>query len=453
MSDVNLRQSTWVVAFARQVQRGFDVGTAQQVLQPHRSHPPGHRFEPWCDATLHARGLILGTPTPCWQPDTPDPGQPEWVFLNLLTHQLELLGELRLLYGGHLHGAPDRLAMLAVLAAHASELETAEALWDLSLEDWGERGDPERDKLAQALTPHAILLGRRLREHSLPDVRQPLVGLPFHDVLVYVGVRQLLAIGRVFFRSGGRPDMHEIPPILAQTQMLKVHMIEAVIGLALADHKVTRVERRLIDAVIDMARLPPEDRDMVLEALEHPPSVSQLGAWIREPLDRRFLYTQLQLNAVIEEQAESLPERAYLDDLAQAFDIDTDEQIALQSEALTFLDAHPELVDAFSLGETLRRFRGGLTRRVEATVKHNLGRLVTEIKETGELAVLLAKRSTGRLDAAEEAKVRKQVLDICKTVPSLAIFALPGGAVLLPIVLKLIPNLLPSAFADKQEKI
>jgi len=32
--------------------------------------------------------------------------------------------------------------------------------------------------------------------------------------------------------------------------------------------------------------------------------------------------------------------------------------------------------------------------------------------------------------------------------PSLAIFLLPGGAILLPIVIKLFPDILPSAFQE-----
>ena len=32
--------------------------------------------------------------------------------------------------------------------------------------------------------------------------------------------------------------------------------------------------------------------------------------------------------------------------------------------------------------------------------------------------------------------------------PALAIFMLPGGALLLPLVLKIIPDLVPSAFKD-----
>ena len=40
--------------------------------------------------------------------------------------------------------------------------------------------------------------------------------------------------------------------------------------------------------------------------------------------------------------------------------------------------------------------------------------------------------------------------DIFKSIPSLAIFILPGGAVLLPIFIKLIPKLLPSAFDENR---
>jgi hypothetical protein len=54
------------------------------------------------------------------------------------------------------------------------------------------------------------------------------------------------------------------------------------------------------------------------------------------------------------------------------------------------------------------------------------------------------------LSKDEKEVVRTQFMDIVKTVPSLAIFLLPGGAILLPIVLKVIPNLIPSAFRDNE---
>jgi hypothetical protein len=41
-------------------------------------------------------------------------------------------------------------------------------------------------------------------------------------------------------------------------------------------------------------------------------------------------------------------------------------------------------------------------------------------------------------------------MDIIKSIPSLDIFMLPGGAILLPIFIKFIPKLLPSAFDENR---
>ena len=62
--------------------------------------------------------------------------------------------------------------------------------------------------------------------------------------------------------------------------------------------------------------------------------------------------------------------------------------------------------------------------------------------------VLLAYTTRRDLDEIEKKKVKKQLLEICKTIPSLAIFLLPGGSLLLPILIKFIPTLLPSSFNE-----
>jgi hypothetical protein len=61
---------------------------------------------------------------------------------------------------------------------------------------------------------------------------------------------------------------------------------------------------------------------------------------------------------------------------------------------------------------------------------------------------LLAISTTRELNIEEKKKVKKQLLDVCKTVPSLTIFLLPGGSLLLPLLIKFIPQLLPSAFNE-----
>ena len=70
--------------------------------------------------------------------------------------------------------------------------------------------------------------------------------------------------------------------------------------------------------------------------------------------------------------------------------------------------------------------------------------------EARELVKLLSQSTYRELTKDEKIKVREQLLDICKTIPSLTIFLIPGGSLLLPILIKYIPSLLPSAFNENK---
>ncbi|KPM33111.1 Hypothetical protein I595_13 [Croceitalea dokdonensis DOKDO 023] len=96
------------------------------------------------------------------------------------------------------------------------------------------------------------------------------------------------------------------------------------------------------------------------------------------------------------------------------------------------------------------KFYEGMTKNVGKLILRNSKRLKKELSESRELVSLLAKSTIKDLDAEERKKIQMQLIDIFKSIPSLAIFMLPGGAVLLPIFIKLIPKLLPSAFDDNR---
>ena len=63
---------------------------------------------------------------------------------------------------------------------------------------------------------------------------------------------------------------------------------------------------------------------------------------------------------------------------------------------------------------------------------------------------LLAQSTQRNLTEDEQKKIQSQLLDIFKSIPSLAIFMLPGGMLLLPLFVKFIPKLLPSAFDENR---
>jgi hypothetical protein len=82
----------------------------------------------------------------------------------------------------------------------------------------------------------------------------------------------------------------------------------------------------------------------------------------------------------------------------------------------------------------------------------NKQRLWQELKESKEAVSLIKKATHSNLSEEEKDKVKTQLLDICKAIPSLAVFLLPGGALLLPLLIKLIPDILPSAFKEDYKK-
>jgi len=91
-----------------------------------------------------------------------------------------------------------------------------------------------------------------------------------------------------------------------------------------------------------------------------------------------------------------------------------------------------------------------LSRKYRRVLGRNKDRLVQELKESQELVYLIRQSAKRELTAEEKEKVKEQSLDLLKTVPSIGIYLLPGGSLWLPIVLKLIPELLPSAFKENE---
>lgn len=116
-----------------------------------------------------------------------------------------------------------------------------------------------------------------------------------------------------------------------------------------------------------------------------------------------------------------------------------------------FISKYKDEIPYFNYSNPVKHFYDQTTQTVVKLLSRNKKRLVKEILESKELMILLAHSTRRDLDEKEKKKVRKQLLDICKTVPSLAIFLFPGGSLLLPVFIKFIPTLLPSSFNENLE--
>jgi LETM1-like, RBD len=116
----------------------------------------------------------------------------------------------------------------------------------------------------------------------------------------------------------------------------------------------------------------------------------------------------------------------------------------------SFYTKHKDSIDLLSSRNIAKNFYDNSSKMVSKLVSRNKKRLQKEIQQSKELMVLISQSTVRDLSKEESKQLQEQLLDIIKTIPSLAIFMLPGGAILLPLFIKLIPKLLPSAFDDNR---
>ena len=85
---------------------------------------------------------------------------------------------------------------------------------------------------------------------------------------------------------------------------------------------------------------------------------------------------------------------------------------------------------------------------IKKLISKNKKRLNNEILKSKELLFLLKKSTYKKLTDKEKNKVKEQLLEILKGIPAFAVFMLPGGVLLLPLLIKLIPDILPTSFRE-----
>jgi len=115
-----------------------------------------------------------------------------------------------------------------------------------------------------------------------------------------------------------------------------------------------------------------------------------------------------------------------------------------------FYTKHKDNIDLLSSRNIVENFYDNSSKMVSKLISRNKKRLQKELIQSKELMKLIGQSTIRDLSKEEQKKLQEQLIDVIKSIPSLAIFMLPGGALLLPLLVKFIPKLLPSAFDDNR---
>jgi hypothetical protein len=432
---VDLQSAGWLDALVGEELDRWDEAGARSRLPQDLPAAAGRRDLAPAAQLLVARSLrvrrLAAGPLP-----------PEEAFLETVRGHVGLLLDLALLAGEPFGRARRRGAVAAALAAALGEP-------DLALD-----ADPARPDPAWPLSVERALTaaGRVLRLRWLPP-GDPLHGLPLYPGAVSVLRRHLARVAMGAHR-GGALDPEALARHRAFAQRELILLVEAMAGLVAWSGEPYSAEAPAVRArQLLRLGLPRAEAREARRASLTPRPPADLAAAASPPV-REFLLEQLLL-AQLRLSLDGPQAGAYLTTFQAAAGLPAAALAAARVEAaaqhdgtLAWFEANANAADWQALADAWEATGDQLVEQVTDAVTHNWEALRLQVKETGELGQLLAKAAAGTaLDGEERKRVRAHLIDLAKAVPALAIFAAPGGMLLLPMLAKLLPfSLLPSAW-------
>jgi uncharacterized membrane protein YebE (DUF533 family) len=398
--------------------------------------------------TLRASGLLYGTPAEKTQPPEEDftssgphgkaRAPEEQLFLAVMRTLARMALDIARLIEAPTPPSEDHLLLL--FAVFTGELDVAEAI-AAKLQEGSKATRRHQAKIESALAKRAISLAG-----------DPVYGLVLHNGALYADAQMFgrQAIDYFSRERFQRPAAQRRIDFAARQKSL---LVKVLAGLSCADREPSYASRRAILRQVEDLALPSaiasELKAAVKKSFEHKLPVRTMVAEVRSKDMQHFILEQTLLASLVDGQR-SRGERAFIQELAHALRVPDDELHRLELEMAEFYARHRSVVDVFTVSAAAGLMGEDFVSRIQETLEKNLGRLMQEVRETGDLAVLLAKAARGQsLSRDERRRMKSQLIDVAKAIPALAIFAAPGGVLLLIALSKVLPfNLLPSAFQD-----
>lgn len=289
-----------------------------------------------------------------------------------------------------------------------------------------------------------------LEDRAMSLAGDPVYGLLLHNGAAYVDAQLFahLALAAWLHKALGLEQARRRLAVAARQKAL---LVEVLTALACTERPPTPSARRAILRQVDDLGLPPPVgpllRARVKQVFRERPDLNVLVRPVRSLPLRRFILQQTVLASMVEGRR-SPAELAFLRALARALRISPDALREIEGEVAEFYAEHRSVLDVFTVSDKAASLGEEWVSSMQRSLDDNVQALLLEARMMGELSVFLGKLAIGQtLTPDERRRMRLELIDLAKAIPALAIFAAPGGLLLLAALAKVLPfSLLPSAF-------
>jgi len=405
--------------------------------------PPGRpRARAYLRRVLRESGLLYGTPAMRSAAAFADRPPEERLFRAVIATFAHVALDIAALTFAP--AGPRREQLLLLLAALCGRWDDAEDI---------QRELVQVDPLPRRLWAR---VEGALEQRALSLSGDPAFGLVLHNGAVYADANAFGRIAADYFVRGGL-DARKAMRRLALCDRQKAVLAEVLTALACAERPPAFTSRRAILRQIEDLRLPTRLENEVRQSARRAFEKRRRGelpealARVQSAEMKRFILEQTLLGSLVDGRR-SKAELAFIQALAARLGVARHTLAAFELEVAEFYRKHRDVVDVFTVSAGAGALGEELLETVQDAVEKNFRKVMNEVRETGELSVLLAKAARGvTLTSDEKRRMREQLIDVAKAVPALAIFAAPGGLFLLIALSKVLPfSLLPSSFQDDE---
>ncbi|MBI1837612.1 MAG: hypothetical protein HYR91_10160 [Flavobacteriia bacterium] len=283
------------------------------------------------------------------------------------------------------------------------------------------------DILAKRVDIKVKLLDNRIWINSLSNVFVYLDVILYHD----------------FLKSKNQQTFSNYNE-LAQNALIAISMA------ASSDGFIQDSEKAMFKIFLASANLPDKNKNFVQTKFKKGAATSDFTPIVMSNWMFKQFILDLAILTIYSKNQTELKEKTYLTELCDFLEISVqslNESILLVEK---FVVENHEKVSFLQSSSSYEKIYSNLSRHWLKILGRNKDKIGVELKQSKELIFLIKKSATEDLTKEEKEVVKTQFMDIIKSMPSLAIFMLPGGALLLPLILKVIPDLIPSAFRDNE---
>lgn len=265
----------------------------------------------------------------------------------------------------------------------------------------------------------------------------------FHNSLLYMDVLYFGKWNNLSQYGGSETSLQE------EKRNVRFYILKVMAAAANSNKIIEKQEKQIFEFFLHSAHLEPEKEAEAREYLNDGLHIEDI-----EPLETEFwilkkYILELALLTLWSDKEIDEMEQEFIQKLSQKLGFDQQElqtsMVAIESFVLT----HWENVHFLQSKHSFHLVKNRFIKHVGSLIEINKDRIVQEARESRELMFLLSQSRKRELTLIEKQKIKIQLMDILKTIPTFVIIALPFTFITLPLMIKLLPkSAFPTAWHD-----